>query len=99
MSQRLLRVRPRRVVGVPALVLCAALAAGAVAVTGASARGATGLPYQDPSQPVATRVADLLSRMSLDDKIGQMTQAERAVVSPSDVTTYRLGSVLSGGGS
>jgi beta-glucosidase len=37
--------------------------------------------------------------MSLDEKIGQMTQAERADVSTSDVTNFRLGSVLSGGGS
>ncbi|MCK2220228.1 glycoside hydrolase family 3 C-terminal domain-containing protein [Actinomadura sp. ATCC 31491] len=57
------------------------------------------LPYQDPALPVATRVADLMSRMSLDDKLGQMTQAERGSVSTADVTSYRLGSVLSGGGS
>jgi beta-glucosidase len=56
-------------------------------------------PYQDPSLPVATRVADLMGRMSLDEKLGQMTQAERGSVSAADVTTYRLGSVLSGGGS
>ncbi|WP_345561720.1 glycoside hydrolase family 3 N-terminal domain-containing protein [Nonomuraea rosea] len=56
-------------------------------------------PYQDPALPVPTRVADLMSRMSLDEKLGQMTQAERGSVSGSDVTTYRLGSVLSGGGS
>jgi beta-glucosidase len=37
--------------------------------------------------------------MSLDEKLGQMTQAERGSVSEADVTTYRLGSVLSGGGS
>ncbi|NUR72756.1 MAG: glycoside hydrolase family 3 protein, partial [Hamadaea sp.] len=47
----------------------------------------------------ATRVADLLSRMTLDEKIGQMTQAERGSASATDVTTYRLGSILSGGGS
>ena len=69
-----------------------------VALAGSPAQAAV-LPYQDASLPTATRVADLLGRMTLDDKIGQMTQAERAVVSPSDLTTYRLGSVLSGGGS
>ncbi|NUT20932.1 MAG: beta-glucosidase [Hamadaea sp.] len=37
--------------------------------------------------------------MSLDEKLGQMTQAERGSATPSDVTTYRLGSILSGGGS
>jgi hypothetical protein len=39
--------------------------------------------------------------MTLDDKIGQLTQAERAAVTadPSLVAQWRLGSVLSGGGS
>ncbi|MBM0259327.1 glycoside hydrolase family 3 protein [Micromonospora sp. 4G55] len=37
--------------------------------------------------------------MTLDEKIGQMTQAERGSATPTDVTTYRLGSILSGGGS
>src|SRR5689334_16159973 len=60
---------------------------------------AAGLPYQDPARPVAERVTDLLGRMSLDEKIGQMTQAERASATASDVTAYRLGSLLSGGGS
>ncbi|MEU2616205.1 glycoside hydrolase family 3 N-terminal domain-containing protein [Micromonospora sp. NPDC007271] len=73
-----------------------------VAITALSApapAAAAGYPYQDPTLPVATRVADLLSRMTVDEKIGQMTQAERGSVTASDLTTYRLGSVLSGGGS
>ncbi|MFG1953506.1 glycoside hydrolase family 3 protein [Micromonospora sp. NPDC048830] len=72
------------------------------AVTALAAPGpatAAPLPYQDPTQPVATRVADLLSRMTLDEKIGQMAQAERGSVTNADLTTYRLGSILSGGGS
>ncbi len=55
--------------------------------------------YRDPGRPVAERVEDLLARMSLDEKIGQMTQAERLESDENDVTAYRLGSVLSGGGS
>jgi beta-glucosidase len=79
--------------------LCVTLGVTAgVALTG-SASAAVLLPYQDPSLPVATRVDDLLSRMTLDEKLGQMTQAERGSVSTSDITTYRLGSILSGGGS
>ena len=31
--------------------------------------------YEDPSQPVKKRVADLLKRMTLDEKIGQLWQA------------------------
>jgi beta-glucosidase len=56
--------------------------------------------YKDPHASVDDRVEDLLSRMTLAEKIGQMTQAERSqVVSNNNVTTYFLGSVLSGGGS
>src|SRR4051812_30599322 len=51
------------------------------------------------AEPPRNRVDDLMSRMSIDDKIGQMTQAERATVTPDEVREYRLGSVLSGGGS
>jgi beta-glucosidase len=83
----------------------ATLAGGALAAAllqpTPSASGDEVLPYQDPGLPTATRVADLLGRMSLADKVGQMTQAERADVDadPSLITTYGLGSVLSGGGS
>ena len=59
-------------------------------LTGVPAAHAVALPYQDASQPVETRVADLLSRMSLDDKVGQMTQSERGVTATSDMTTYRI---------
>jgi beta-glucosidase len=56
--------------------------------------------YEDPALPVDDRVEDLLSRMSLDDKIGQMTQVDRsALETRSDLAAYRIGSVLSGGGS
>lgn len=48
---------------------------------------------------IALKVEALLAQMSLDQKIGQMTQAERMAVTPDDVRTYHLGSVLSGGGS
>ncbi|MGW0706856.1 glycoside hydrolase family 3 N-terminal domain-containing protein [Streptomyces sp. NPDC002643] len=80
----------------------------ALTVTGAEAPaenptvviGAHGLPYLDPRLPVRKRVADLLSRMTLQEKAGQMTQAERgALATPDDITQYTLGSVLSGGGS
>ncbi|HEY3436321.1 MAG TPA: glycoside hydrolase family 3 protein [Actinotalea sp.] len=67
--------------------------------SGSASSPSADAPYRDSSLPVDQRVEDLLGRMSLADKVGQMTQAERAVVTPDDVTTYRLGSVLSGGGS
>lgn len=48
---------------------------------------------------IQQKVEDLLSRMTLDQKIGQMTQCERMECTPEDVKKYHLGSVLSGGGS
>ncbi|PYE50565.1 glycoside hydrolase family 3 protein [Deinococcus yavapaiensis] len=43
-------------------------------------------------------VEELLGRMTLDEKIGQMTQPEKNSVKPGDVARLALGSVLSGGG-
>jgi beta-glucosidase len=55
----------------------------------------------DASRKPAARAELLLAEMTLEEKVGQMTQAERGAVSgdPSLVATWRLGSVLSGGGS
>ena len=47
----------------------------------------------------AQRADALLARMSLDQKLGQMIQSERASTTPDDVREHHLGSVLSGGGS
>ncbi|KAL5219554.1 hypothetical protein ABZP36_020238 [Zizania latifolia] len=57
------------------------------------------LKYKDPKQPVAVRVKDLLSRMTLAEKIGQMTQIERENATAEQISKYFIGSVLSGGGS
>jgi beta-glucosidase len=80
-------------------LIAATIAAATCALAGPAVAAA--LPYEDPSLPVSQRVSDLLGRMSLADKIGQMTQTERYQVfdDPSPITTYRLGSILSGGGS
>ncbi|ALO91589.1 Glucan 1,4-beta-glucosidase [Streptomyces hygroscopicus subsp. limoneus] len=99
MSLPLARRRP-----VTALAVCAAtlaLTASAVAAPEpVAASPAAVLPYQDPSAPVPDRVSDLLARMTLDDKLGQMTQVEKdALVPQSDLAAYRIGSVLSGGDS
>lgn len=56
--------------------------------------------YLDPSQPVEARISDLLSKMTLDEKIGQMVQADIAcVTNRADIQTYGFGSMLSGGDS
>jgi beta-glucosidase len=67
----------------------------------ASTASAQGAPYENPRLPVRERVADLLSRMTLQEKVGQMTQTERYQVydDTTPITTWNLGSILSGGGS
>ncbi len=55
--------------------------------------------YKDSSLPVEERVENLLSQMTLEEKVGQMIQGERDTTSGSDVKNYYLGSILSGGGS
>src|SRR5690242_1210265 len=66
-----------------------------------AAAAAASLPYQDPNLPVSARVADLLGRMTVEEKVGQMTQTERYQVydNTTPITTWKLGSILSGGGS
>lgn len=55
--------------------------------------------YKDPTQPVEARVKDLLSRMTLQEKVAQMAQIERGVATPATLTDLSIGSVLSAGGS
>jgi len=58
------------------------------------------VPYRNPNLSPEERAADLLSRMTLDEKIGQMTLVDRQSISSiSDISTYNLGGLLSGGGS
>ncbi|KAJ9131890.1 hypothetical protein P3X46_034793 [Hevea brasiliensis] len=55
--------------------------------------------YKDPKQPLNVRIEDLMKRMTLEEKIGQMTQIDRSVASAEVMKKYFIGSVLSGGGS
>lgn len=51
----------------------------------------------DPA--IDARAADILSKMTVEEKVGQIMQADVASVSPADVRTYHLGSILDGGNS
>ncbi|OAY82304.1 Beta-glucosidase BoGH3B [Ananas comosus] len=61
--------------------------------------GSEYLKYKDPKQPLNVRINDLLSRMTLAEKIGQMSQIERENATAEVIKKYFIGSVLSGGGS
>ncbi|KAJ8646890.1 hypothetical protein MRB53_008638 [Persea americana] len=56
-------------------------------------------PYRDPRLPIEARISDLLSRMTLAEKIGQMTQIDRSVASSDVIRDLSIGSVLNGGDS
>ena len=59
-----------------------------------------GAPDQKPLSSYDQRVRELLAKMTLEEKIGQMTQAEQnALMDISDIEKYFLGSLLSGGSS
>ncbi len=52
-------------------------------------------PSRDPK--VEARIDAIMKRMSVEDKIGQLIQVDIASIEPSDLRTYKLGSILNGG--
>ena len=52
-----------------------------------------------PEAYIESQISDLMASMTLHEKVGQMIQGEIHSVSPEDVRTYGLGSVLNAGGS
>jgi beta-glucosidase len=84
-----------------------ALSDNSVAPAGASAQAltsgritqwpaATQVRRLDPA--LEARVASIVSQMTLEQKIGQMTQADIRSITPEDVRQHYIGSVLNGGG-
>ena len=45
------------------------------------------------------RIDELLKKMTLEEKVGQMIQPEISAITPEEVKQYNIGSVLNGGGS
>jgi len=83
--------------------ICRLLMASAVALTSVAAAAAPEIwptvSSAAPKEPrVEARIADLLQRLTLEQKVAQMVQADIRYVTPEDVKKYRLGAVLNGGG-
>ncbi|MDT8439005.1 MAG: glycoside hydrolase family 3 N-terminal domain-containing protein [Wenzhouxiangellaceae bacterium] len=84
----------------PAIALLVTLAGGLIGAQAASPEGTWG-----PARPetldagLEARIDALMARMSLEQKIGQIIQAEIQHVTPDEIQRYGLGSVLNGGGS
>jgi beta-glucosidase len=80
-----------------------------LAITSLSSASSAGVSAPSPAEQAASqsgdggvdgRVAALLARMTLAEKIGQMTQVEKNAISanPDDIRRLGIGSLLSGGG-
>jgi len=52
------------------------------------------LRYKDPKQPLNTRLKDLVDRMTLEEKIGQMVQIDRSVASADVMKKYHIGKLF-----
>ena len=84
--------------------LSAALLAGAALVAPAIARQADANPWPAmqaataPDPAIEAQVKAIVAGMTLEQKIGQMTQPDIRSVTPDDVRRYYIGSILNGGG-
>ena len=53
----------------------------------------------DKDAALEEKVAALLKKMTVEEKVGQVVQGDIASITPADMKKYHLGSVLNGGGS
>lgn len=65
----------------------------------ACAIGAPGKQNQAGDDSVTARAYEILSEMTLEEKVGQVIQADISAVTPAQARDYNLGSVLNGGNS
>jgi len=87
------------------LTCLAASLSASLAVTGCSSSEAAAATWpavkspikQDPT--IESKIDDWLTKMSIEQKVGQMIQAEIKSISPDDAAKYHIGSILNGGGS
>ncbi|KAL5125098.1 Beta-glucosidase BoGH3B [Glycine soja] len=81
-------------------LVCIGFHLGVMTEERSSLRGTLHLQYMDclymnPQESIEARVKHLLSLMTLNEKIGQMTQIERSVATPSAIKHFSIGSVFS----
>jgi beta-glucosidase len=84
------RVRPR-------VFLCLAASLFASGATAADTWPRAATPAA-PNAALEARVHSIVAGMTLEQKVGQMTQPDIRSVTPDDVRRYYIGSILNGGG-
>ena len=84
--------RGRVVAAAASLVLLIQLISGCVSPAAAGGGGEQqGTKYKDPKQPLRARVDDLLRRMTLAEKIGQMSQIDQENATADVISNYFIG--------
>src|SRR5438270_9489698 len=81
----------------PNLLLCLAAALGASGAAAAVIWPGAPLPVARDAA-LEARVHAIVAGMTLEQKVGQMTQADIRSITPEDVRRYYIGSILNGGG-
>ena len=86
----------REAVAIAAAAACLLLLqlCGCAAALPMKSGGGGGARYKDPSQPLNTRIDDLLRRMTLAEKIGQMSQIERENATADVIIKYFIGTYI-----
>jgi beta-glucosidase len=100
-SLRLAPLRLALCASVLALAACAGPSMRAPAFDLATLDGSDWPHLTSPTAPDAAmerRIAAIVAGMTLEQKIGQMTQPDVRFITPEDVSRYYIGSVLNGGG-
>ena len=83
----------RVVAAAASLVSLIQLISGCVSPAAAAGGGGEqhGAKYKDPRQPLHARVDDLLRRMTLAEKIGQMSQIDQENATADVISNYFIG--------
>lgn len=82
----------------PIVFVCLVSALLASGTTAAATWPRAAIPKSNDAAATEARVRAIVSSMTLEQKIGQMTQPDIRSVTPDDVRQYYIGSILNGGG-
>src|SRR3954471_5947829 len=80
----------------PRVILC--LAAAFLTPTASAGVSWPRAQSPAPNAALAARARSIVAGMTLEQKVGQMTQAEIRSITPDEVRRYYIGSILNGGG-
>src|SRR5205085_8737927 len=96
-GMRGLKVRASLVAMALAATACTAVPPTQTASSGAHWPSVQSRVARDPA--IEARIASILARMPVEEKVAQIVQPDIASITPADVARYKFGSILAGGNS